>query len=318
MSRPTETRLGIDLGGTNTNLVLLSGSDNRLLDTRNAPTGDHSDPGSLLDRVAELARELLDEHGIRPAELRSAGIGAPGEVEPETGIFRSSPIFPTWRAVRIVDEFEARLGLRMILDNDANAAAWGEARIGAGRGFDPLLVLTLGTGIGGAVIVGGELLRGHLGSAGEVGHISIDPEGPHCWCGGRGCLGLVASTSALLARYRREAGLPEGEQVDGVRFARALSAGEPAARVSLDVMAKALARGIADAVCVLAPRRVVLTGGIVALGDALLIPIRNHRTERPYPAAISACEVVAAALGQNAGAIGAALLDGSRFRGTPP
>jgi len=305
----SELRLGIDLGGTTMSVVLLEGDDPVPRDLADAPTGDHRAPDVVLDRVASLARGLLAGRGVEASELRAAGIGAPGEVEPETGVFRSSPIFPTWREVPVAAALEARLGLPVALDNDANAAAWGEARLGAGRGHDPLLVLTLGTGIGGAVVSGGRVLRGHLGSAGEIGHLSIDPSGPLCWCGGRGCLGLLASASALAARYRAEAGLPEDEDVGGLRVARALESGDPAARRALDALAEALARGIADAICVLAPRRVVLTGGILALGDGLLEPIRHLLARRPYPAAIAACEVVAGALGARAGAVGAALLD---------
>ena len=301
-------RLGIDLGGT-TITAVVTGRGAEVRAVAEGETGDHSDPGVVLDRVSGLARSALAQAGVRADELVAAGVGLPGEVEVEAGAFRSSPIMPTWHNVPVASGLKERLGVMFGVENDANATLLGEWAFGAGQGADPVLLLTLGTGIGGAVLVNGKIVRGFRGSAGEVGHLSVDPEGPVCWCGGRGCLGLLGSATALVRRYREAADLGDAAAVDGRTVARALAQGDPAAVAAVDELAHWLARGVADAACVLGPERVVLFGGILAgVGDALLAGIRARLAVRPYPAVISSLQVVSATLGPRAGAIGASLL----------
>lgn len=298
-------RLGIDLGGT-TMTAVVTGAGASLRAEAHGETGDHADPGAVLDRVAALAREAMAAAGVSRGELVGAGIGLPGEVEPDRGLFRSSPILPTWRDVSVARLLGQRLGFAVGTENDANATLLGEWAFGAAGGADPVLLLTLGTGIGGAVLVDGRILRGHRGSAGEIGHLSIDPRGPRCWCGNHGCLGLLASTTALVETYRREAGLASA---DGLAVAEAWHLGDDAAATALDQMCDALAAGIAAAAVVLAPQRVVLFGGVLGgLGDPLLAGVRERLAGRPYPAVLAELEIVAATLGPLAGAVGASLL----------
>lgn len=288
--------------------AVVTGDGYRLRGIAHKKTGDHADPGAVLDRVAAAARQAMDLAGVGPHELVGAGIGLPGEVEPDRGLFRSSPILPTWRDVPVAKMLGERLGFSIGTENDANATLLGEWAFGAARGADPVLLLTLGTGIGGAVLIDGRILRGHRGSAGEVGHLSVDPNGPVCWCGNRGCLGLLASATALCEAYRARTGDPDAE-VDGHIVAEALESGSEAATGALDQVCDALAKGIAAASVVLAPRRVVLFGGIVSgLREPLLQRVRASVNARPYPAVLTELEIVAATLGPHAGAIGASLL----------
>lgn len=306
-ARPQSPRLGIDLGGTSITAVVVDG-DGQVCAVATGDTGDHAEVGPVLDRVAAAARAALAEARLSTYDLLGLGVGLPGEVEPALGVFRASPILPTWVDVPVAALLAERLGREVGVENDANATLLGEWRWGAGRGADPVLLLTLGTGIGGAVLVDGRIVRGHRGSAGEVGHLSVDFEGPVCWCGQRGCLGLLASATALLRYYREEAEAPP-DALDGRVVAAALAAGEPAAAAAVDRLAHWLARGVAGAAVVLAPERVVLFGGILGgVGEPLIDGLRHRLSERPYPAVVASLDVVPAALGPHAGAIGAALL----------
>ena len=301
-------RLGVDLGGT-TITAVVTGAGAELYAVAEGATGDHADPEEVLDRVAEIAVAACQKAELSPSELVAVGAGLPGEVEPARGLFRSSPILPTWKDVPVAAGLAARLGQRVSVENDANATLLGEWAFGAGQGADPVLLLTLGTGIGGAILVNGRLVTGCRGSAGEVGHLSVDPNGPPCWCGGRGCLGLLASATALCRQYRVQAHLPDDAPVDGRLVAERFDAGEPAAIRAVDTVAIWLARGIENAAVVLAPERVVIFGGILGgLGGPLLDGVRRRLAARPYPAVIATLQVVPAQLGPHAGAIGASLL----------
>ena len=287
--------------------MLLSGLS--VLAESEAPTGRHDTVAPVLERVAALARRVLAEAGIPQARLAGVGVGLPGEVDPDTGIFLSSPILPTWRDVPAARLLQERLHVPVRIENDANTALLGEMSAGAGRDADPLLLLTLGTGIGGAIAIGGRLVRGFAGSAGEVGHLVVAPEGSLCGCGNRGCLGMMASATALCALYRERAGVPDDLPVDGLLVAARFREGHPAAVHAVHRVAQALARGIASAAVVFAPQRVILAGGIVTgLGDPILSLVRANLAAHPYPAVLARMEILPAALGPKAGALGAATL----------
>ena len=310
-------RLGVDLGGTSFLAVVL-GPDGAVRAEVQGATLDHHAPDEVLDRVAAAALDALTDAGVTVQELVAVGIGLPGEVNIEAGTFRCSPIFPTWVDVPVAEALSARLGLspgagpQVRVENDANATLLGELALGAGRGADPVVLLTLGTGVGGAIAVGGRLVRGSQGSAGELGHLPVDAAGPPCGCGGVGCLGVMASAPALARIYRAHAGLDEGAWVDGSTVAAAWRAGEAAAEAAIEAVASALARGLASAAVVLAPERAILFGGLMAgLGEPLIKALRRQLSRVPYPAAVAALDVVPAALGARAGAIGASLLEQS-------
>lgn len=297
-------RLGVDLGGTSILAVVL-GPDRSVLSRAYGLTEDHAEVEPVLQRLEIVTRAALAKAGARPDAIEAAGMGVPGEVEGDR--LRATPILPTWRDVPVGTLLARRLGIQRVdIENDANAALIGECALGAARGADQALLLTLGTGIGGALAVGGRLLRGFQGSAGEVGHLSVDPAGPPCWCGNRGCLGQLASATALTRAWREATGRDE----DGRAIASALEAGDARAAAVVDELAGWLARGIAGAAVVVAPEVVVLTGGIVdGLAEPLLAGVRSRLAARPYPAVLASLRVESAALGPWAGAVGAALLE---------
>jgi glucokinase len=246
-------------------------------------------------------------------------VGAAGLVDRRTGILAYAPNL-AWRGVDIPDVVSGALGIPATVDNDCTTAAFGEWRLGAARGIDDVLYVGVGTGVGGGLILGGRLHRGAVGFAGEIGHIVVEPDGPPCGCGNRGCWETVASGGAITREGRlavtRHAHssiveLADGDprSVTGLTVTEAARAGDPAARGILAEVGTRLGEGIAGLVNVLDPRVVVVGGGAAEAGELLLAPARaayartvEGRDLRPGVA------IVAGALGPDAAAIGAALL----------
>jgi glucokinase len=302
--------LGIDVGGTKVGALLISENGEVLAEERADTPRDDVD--ATLEVVYRLA-EVLGKRG----DAVAVGVGAAGMVDAEAGMLRFAPNLD-WMEVPVRDLVAKRTGLPCVLDNDANAAAWGEYRFGAGRGHDDLLVVTVGTGIGGGIISGGRLVRGAHGFAAEIGHFIVEPGGPWCGCGNRGCWEQVASGQAL-DRAAREAAQsrPDSMIADlagthapvGRHVWEAARQRDRMATSILDEVGGRLGEGIAGLVNVLDPEAVVIGGGVVDIGDLLLAPAR-----RAFVAAVEAPDhrpevpLVPAQLGNRAGAIGAAAL----------
>jgi len=302
---------GIDLGGTKCLGVALDETGSVVGEHRLAtPVGTEA----ILETLVAVATALGS-----PAAV---GVGAPGLVDVD-GVLRFAPNLPGVVDVPLRGAMESRMpGTRVRIENDASAAGWAESRIGAARGVDHALMATLGTGIGGGIISGGELLRGAWGFAGEIGHMVVDPHGPPCSCGKRGCWERLASGTGL-GRLAREAAVADprsrmvelaggdAEDVRGEHVTRAAGEGDANAGAVMARFAWWVALGLANLTAIFDPRRIVLGGGLVAAGEVLLAPVRAAFVEmseegqhRPEVA------IVAATLGERAGAIGAALLAG--------
>jgi glucokinase len=303
--------IGLDVGGTKIAAARVA-DDGSILAHDRVPT-PAEDAGRTLEAVVELARAVMTE------EVEAVGIGAAGLVESAAGVLVFSPNL-AWRSVHLVEHVGGALGVPVIADNDATVAAWGEYRFGAGRGHDHLLLVTVGTGIGGGIVADGRIFRGAHGFAAEIGHIIVEPGGPLCGCGNRGCWEQVASGHAI-ERAGREAAqryphsgiarLAEGvpERVSGPVVTRAAQDGDEIARAILAKVGRRLGEGIAGLVNVLDPEVVVVGGGAVGAGDLLLEPAR-----RAFTGAVEASEfrppvsILAAELGNDAGVVGAAAL----------
>jgi glucokinase len=314
---------GLDLGGTKLLGVVVdpAGSEPALLEARLATPPGREAVG---DALVELTTLLM---GRAQAELgrtvRAVGVGAPGLVD-RSGVLRYGPNLPGVVDLDIGHLLQTGTGLDATVDNDATCAAWGEHERGASRGKNHSVLVTLGTGIGAGITVKGEVLRGAYGFAGELGHMMVDPNGPLCPCGKRGCWERYASGSGLglLAREAANAGLAEAmvalaggdpEDVRGEHVTQAALDGDPAA---LEVLARFgwwVAVGLANVVNILDCEIVVVGGGLVAAGPLVMDPARSafrqlvlasdHRPEVP---------LVQAELGERAGAVGAALLAAAR------
>jgi glucokinase len=319
---------GIDIGGTKVLGVALGSGEGIVAEARvPTPTGTREIVGShVADAVAEVAAELDRSLGLDASSGPApVGVGAPGMVD-RRGRLCFAPNLPQAHGVDWTELIGARLPGRFVLiENDANFAVLAEHRLGAARAYRHVVMVTLGTGIGGGIVIDGRVEVGSAGFAGEIGHMVVDPAGPPCPCGRRGCweryasgagLGLAAREAALAGRLDGVVRLAGGdpENVRGEDVSAAAAAGDPAARRVIEEVGRWVGFGLANLAAVLDPECFVLGGGLVRAGDLLLDAARAAFRElveggdrRPLAA------VVPAALGERAGAVGAAL--GARQRG---
>jgi glucokinase len=315
----TETTVGVDLGGTKI-LGLLADSAGKVLATRETRTGASDGPEAVVGRLGDLIADLLRDHDRPPAG--AIGLSSPGPLDHRTGLVYSPPNLPGWDGVPLRSLVEERFGLPTVLENDANSAGFAEALVGAGRGHGDLLYVNVGTGVGGAVVIGGRIHHG-AGFAGELGHIVIAPDGPPCPCGGRGCVELFASGTGIArqaARARESGDLgPPGSPLDGresvsaIDVARAAEAGDEAAQRIIRQAGHDLGVGLASAINLLSPEVVVLGGGVIAIGERYLSPAREAARFYSYVQRLRPAGIVVAALPGEAAARGAALLARTRI-----
>jgi glucokinase len=264
--------LGIDIGGTTTKLGLISGG--RVLERTRMATIGHNDAGSFVDALTREAKALADKSG---AVVKAIGVGAPNGNQ-RTGRIEKAPNLPWGQDLPLAELLAKEFAVPCQLGNDANAAALGEWYHGAGRGCSDLLVVTLGTGLGSGLIVDGRLLLGPFGNAGELGHVILVPDGRACTCGRNGCLEAYVSIRGILQTH---AEVTEDKLIantdEGVKpIADAAYHGDKAALSTFDKTAAWLAIGLANAVAIAPPQRIVLCGGIAASGEVLFGPLRRH------------------------------------------
>ncbi len=315
---------GIDVGGTKVLAVALREDDPAaVLAEARVPTPD-SETG-LLDAMADVVR-LLDAQVGTP-EVTAVGVGIAGLID-RTGRLRVSPNLPGRRNIDIGVELDRRLGLPIRVDNDATCAAWAEYLAGAARSADDVVLVTLGTGIGTGIIADGELVRGAHGFGGEAGHVVVDPRGPRCPCGRRGCWERFASGTGLgrLGREAAEAGLfPRGvelaggvaDNVRGEHVTQAAREGDQDALAVVAEFADWVALGVGNLVTLLDCSLVVIGGGLVEAGDVLMGPVCTaYMRHVMAPEERQDVRIVSAELGERAGAIGAALLGGREASAT--
>jgi glucokinase len=291
--------LGLDIGGTKIAAGVV-GPDGAVRGFTVAPTYAKRGHDDALSRLFELGRQSVAESGASWDEIEAVGIGCGGPLDSANGILIAPLHLPGWENVPIVALAQSALGRPAVLDNDATAAAAGEHRFGAGRGTRNMVYLTISTGVGGGVILDGEVHRGHSGNGGELGHVTVDWRGRPCHgCGRRGCLEAYCSGTSIAERAR-EAGM---EGADARDVAEAARAGNTIAARIWDETCEALACGITSIVNLFEPEVVVLGGGVVRTGDQLLEPVRTRVAAQAMGGPV---DVVAAALGDAVGVVGAA------------
>jgi glucokinase len=305
--------IGVDVGGTKV-LGGVVDEFGAVVETARRDT-PREGGAALTQAIADVAKELMSEFTID-----SVGVSAAGFVSSDRKTMLATPNIAGWNGVDLDYQLTALIGLPVVIENDANAAAWGEARFGAGRGKRHMLMLTVGTGIGGGIVVNGELYRGAFGIAAEIGHIRVVPEGHLCGCGARGCFEQYGSGNALM-RHAREAiaaspdiarnllsrgdGTLEG--LSGKAITDAARDGDAVALAAFNTTAQWLGAGIASLAVVLDPECVVIGGGVIDAGEILLKPTREalersmpFAGKHPYP------EIIGAQLGNEAGLVGVA------------
>lgn len=312
--------VGVDIGGTNLVVGVVPAAGGAPVGLRTRATQPERGADAAVADVARMVEAAIEEtlalHGGSRDDVVGVGIGCPGPLDLDRGTVVETPNLG-WDGYPVRDRIAEALGLAATLDNDANCATFGEWWMGAGRGADSLVGVTIGTGIGGGFVLDGRLVRGVSGCAGEVGHMTIDLNGRRCACGNYGCLEAYASGPNIAARAREglEAGyvssivdLVHGDltRITALTVYEALVAGDGYAQEVMLETAKFLGAGIANLVNLLNPRRVVLVGGVTRSGEHLLAPLRAEVRRRAFDWATAACEIVAGELPETAGVVGAA------------
>lgn len=304
--------IGVDVGGTKVAAGVVDTEGNILVSTRR-PTPSAS-PAHVEETIAALVTELRRDH-----EVEAVGIGAAGFIDADRSRVLFAPNL-AWRDEPLRDDVAKRIGLPVVVENDANAAAWAEYRFGAGRGEKDLVCVTVGTGIGGGVVLDGQLYRGRHGIGAEFGHMQVVPDGRRCGCGQRGCWEQYCSGRALLHEAREIAdvqaefgarllalggGEPEG--IEAVEVTQAALEGDPAALACFEEIGGWLGQGLADLAALLDPGVFVVGGGVADAGKLLLEPARRVFGERLTGAGHRpVAEIRLARLGNEAGLVGAA------------
>jgi glucokinase len=300
-----EYSIGIDLGGTNLRAAAVS-RDGKMMDKIAAPTDFVHGRDAVLSDIAKAIGTLRDRHGADG--LKGIGVGVPGFIRIKEGFITNSPNLPYFEDFPVRDELSRRVNLPVVLENDANAAAQGEKWIGAGKDYDDLVLLTLGTGIGGGIISGGHILRGFVGMAGELGHITVVPNGSPCACGNRGCLEKSASATAIVAMAHM---LHLGENLTSKDVADlAAQPGETGdkARAIFRTMGDALGIALAMLVNTFNFPLYLLSGGPLPSWDLFAPEMLRVCAERSYTYRATKPAIEKATLGNEAGLYGAAYL----------
>jgi glucokinase len=302
-----EYSIGLDLGGTNLRAAAVDRTG-KLLDKISGSTNFTEGRDAVLGDIVAALKKIQERHGA--AGLAGIGVGVPGFIRMKEGVLASSPNLPYLENFPIRDEIGRRLGAPMILENDANAAALGEKWIGAGRDVDDLVLLTLGTGIGGGIISGGRVLRGFVGMAGELGHITVIPNGNPCGCGNQGCLEKHASATAVSAMAKM---LHLGANLTSKEVAELAAqpgdAGEKA-RTVWRIMGEALGAALATLVNTFNFPLYLLSGGMLPAWDLFepaMLRVLEQRSAT-YRATRAETRIAPATLGNEAGLYGAAYL----------
>ena len=315
-------RIGIDLGGTNIAAGIVD-KDLNLLYTASVPTGADREAALIMDDMAALCRTLCADHDIALSEIESIGIASPGIANHDTGVVEYANNLP-FRKFPIAQMLRERLGVERIrLENDANAAAWGEAVAGAAKGTTNSIMITLGTGVGGGIIIDNHVYSGFNYAGAELGHIVIEVNGAQCSCGRKGCWEAYSSATGLIRMTKEKieecekAGRPtlmkkmaeEKGKISGRTAFDAKRAGDEAASEVVDKYVLYLAEGLSNIVNIFQPEVISLGGGVSNEGDYLLDLLMPLIRERVYGGNIVlATKICVAKLGNNAGIIGAAML----------
>lgn len=312
--------VGVDLGGTSINAGVVPYAGGKVLGMRSMPTESARGAKFVVDRMINMIRATMrdarHEGGLQDHDFLGIGLGSPGPLDRKTGTVIETPNLG-WRNFPLRDLVANAIGLDAELDNDANCATLGEWWQGAGRGTRTLVGVTLGTGIGGGIVLDGRVFHGVADVAGEIGHMTIDSTGRRCNCGNYGCLEAYASGPAIAARAVE--GLKSGEpsilsslvagnleRLTAETVYEAILSGDAYAKDVMRETAKFLGAGIANLINILNPEMVVISGGVTRAGEHLLDPLRVEIRRRAFSHAADSCRIVSSTLGGMAGVIGAA------------
>ncbi len=308
--------LGVDLGGSKI-LSAVVNAKGEMLSSDRRTTPAAKGPDVVIQAILDSIKRAISQAGITAAQLAAICIGAPGLSNPETGVIFTSPHLPGWKDVPLKTIVEGETGIKTLLLNDTNAAALGELYFGAAKGARNFICVTLGTGIGGGIVIDGEIYAGSLGTAGEIGHMAIDTNGRKCNCGNTGCWETLASGTALAREAKQR--ISDGAKTSILEYAdgdvnkvnaetvhKAAQQGDTLAKELIAQLAYYIGVGLANLIHIFNPELIVIGGGLSNIGDMLLEPAYKLAGERVNKTAFASVRFARAELGRNSGVIGAA------------
>lgn len=319
--------IGCDLGGTNLRAGVVDPTNGKILADRSTPALAREGHDAVMERMAALMEQVITDSGLPKSDFGGIGIGVPGLLDLKNGLTLFLPnLSGHWKKVPLRDTIAGKVGLPTFLLNDVRSITYGEWKFGGGRGVDSMACYAIGTGIGGGIVVGGKLHMGVDGTAGELGHQTIDFNGPKCGCGSNGCVEAYASGPAIAAAglkvVTQGATTKIGElagydlnKIDAALIAKAANMGDAIAKEIYERAGEALGIAISNTLVTIDAHKIVIGGGVAQAGDLLLDPIRRTIKKRVFIMPLDEVEVALAELGGNAGIIGAAAFAASQVEG---
>ena len=311
MAQDVKYAIGVDLGGTNIKAALVSPSGQiEAMDSR--PTQTETGADGVSDRIADMVRHLSSVRSLALEDLAGVGVGVPGVTTADGTVILAPNL--DWHHVPFKRMLEERLKIRVEVDNDANVAALAEARVGVGAGCDTLVFFTLGTGIGGGIVINGRIHHGASHAAGEVGHLCILPDGPICGCGKPGCLEAITAGPAMVKFVQnglsegRDSSAKDAEDLTPEAICKAAAQGDALCLEAVNQSARYLGLAIANLIHLLSPDVIAIGGGISAAGDVIFNPIVESARAQALEGMYEHTRIVLAELGNDAGSLGAAFL----------
>src|SRR3989338_151516 len=296
-------KIGIDLGGTRIKIGLVD-EKGAIFNRREVNTLFNVKKEALIDSIVTNVRGIVKNSRIKKSLVAGVGIGVPGPVDSKRGIVHYFPNIKGWENVPLKAILQKRLMFRVAMDNDVNAMTIGEYTFGAGKGASNLICITLGTGVGGGIIINGEIYRGKTMVAGEIGHIPINETGPRCNCGGIACLERYIGNRYILKRAQKAF----GKSITLEKLNKLARDGNKRAKKIWEDVGQKLGTALTGAVNLLNPDRIIIGGGVSKAGELILKPVRNEIKKRAMRDHASHVTIVRSKLGENAGIIGASLL----------
>jgi glucokinase len=299
--------IGVDLGGTNLRAAILSPTGD-ILERRKEATRAAEGWSSVVARLIDNIKHQRDIASQKGLEVCAVGVGAPGVIQGDKGIVVKSPNFPDWNNLPLRDHLEKALDIPVYLENDANAAALGEQWRGAGQGIQSMILLTLGTGVGGGIILDNKVWHGADGMAGEIGHMTLIPTGRPCTCGNTGCLEMYASARGIVQSYREALGKSADalKQITSEQVYEAARTGNEIAVRVMNDMGRMLGIGIAGLINIFNMERVVIGGGVKDAWALFIDATREEVMKRAFEIPARRAEILPSFLGDDAGMVGAA------------
>lgn len=304
--------IGVDLGGTKISTAL-STLEGNILSQTVVPTNARDGEEKVLNRIISTIEEVINGANVPKDEIGAIGIGSPGPLDAKKGVIITTPNLP-FKNYNVVQPIREKFDIPAYIDNDANVAAIGEFMFGAGKGKENIVFFTVSTGVGGGAVLNGQAYRGNTSNALEIGHMTVNPNGPRCNCGNIGCLEAISSGTAIGKRGQEaveskvETSLRKYDQITSYEVFVEAKNGDEVAMEIIDNAMNYLGIGVANAISIFDPEMVIIGGGVSKVGDIMFDKVKEVVNKRCFKSMAESCEIVPAGLGSDAGVMGAVAL----------